>query len=94
MVRQRYYVGNLPFDMCVRTPTSATSSAPTARFSKHTSCATKKRSDPKGFCFVEIETENPQKVVDDLDGIEVGGRKLRVSFADPRPEKRRNETRR
>lgn len=42
---------------------------------------------PRGFCFVELEVDSPQRVIDDLDGSEVGGRNLRVSFADARPEK-------
>ncbi len=87
---QRYYVGNLPFDCC----TDADLRDIFASYGEIKDVHIVRDRDtqkPRGFCFVEIETDNPQKIVDDLDGSEVGGRNLRISFADPRPEKRRDD---
>lgn len=90
---QRFYVGNLPYESC--TDADLRDIFDSHGEVKETHVVRDHDTQrPKGFCFVEIETDNPQKVVDDLDGSEVGGRNLRVNFAEARPEKRRNETRR
>ena len=42
----------------------------------------------KGFAFVEMATEDQaQAAIETLNGKEVGGRALRVSEANPRPER-------
>jgi cold-inducible RNA-binding protein len=42
----------------------------------------------KGFAFIEMATDELAKqAISELDGKEVGGRALRVSEANPRPER-------
>jgi RNA recognition motif-containing protein len=44
--------------------------------------------EPRGFGFVEMEEkEAAQKAITELDGKEIKGRKIRVSEAQPRPER-------
>lgn len=44
--------------------------------------------EPRGFGFVEIaDTEAAQTAIAEVDGKEVKGRKLKVSEAQPRPER-------
>src|SRR5512138_1326783 len=43
---------------------------------------------PRGFAFVTMSTpEEAQKVIDDLNGNELGGRALNVNIARPREER-------
>ena len=41
----------------------------------------------RGFCFVEMETENADKAIAGLDGQDVDGRSLNVNVAKPRVER-------
>lgn len=40
----------------------------------------------KGYGFVEVEDEDAEQVVEQVNGREMGGRKLVVNEAKPRPE--------
>ena len=81
------YVGNLPFD--------ATEGDLRALFADYGTVASaavitdRDTGRSRGFGFVEIEDEAAAgKAVGQLDGAELGGRRLTVNKARPRPERR------
>ena len=81
---KRLFVGNLPF--------SATEAEVRSLFEKQGAVlAVNLISDrdtgrPRGFGFVEMEDADAVKAVQTLDGVDLGGRKLRVSEARERRE--------
>lgn len=45
----------------------------------------------RGFCFVEVSSEDEaQKAIAALNGLEFGGRNIKVAKAEPQPESHRN----
>ena len=81
---KKIYVGNLPF--------SATEDEVRALFSEHGEIESvalitdRETGRPRGFGFVEMETEAADAAIQALDGQEMGGRSLRVNEARPRRE--------
>lgn len=76
------YVGNLPWRM--------TEEELAAVFSQHCqvlSCriiTDRETGRSRGFGFVEVRTEDAERVVEALDGATVGGRAIKVNEAKPR----------
>jgi cold-inducible RNA-binding protein len=76
------YVGNLPY--------SASESEVEQLFAEHGEvlrCSLPIDRDsgrPRGFGFVEMATEDARKAIAALDGMDFGGRDLRVNEAKPR----------
>ncbi|MDR1166157.1 MAG: RNA-binding protein [Deltaproteobacteria bacterium] len=70
------FVGNLPF--------SSTSTEITNLFSQHGTVNSvnliyhRETGRPKGFCFVEMDEEGAEKALKALNGVEFGGRALKV----------------
>ena len=79
----RLYVGNLPF--------SATEESVRALFSKHgtvekVSLITDRETGrPRGFGFVEMSSADAARAIQALNGVDLGGRPLRVNEAQERP---------
>ncbi len=79
----RIYVGNLPF--------SATEDSVRALFSKHgtvekVSLITDRDTGrPRGFGFVEMSSADAARAIQALNGVDLGGRPLRVNEAQERP---------
>jgi RNA recognition motif-containing protein len=79
MSNKRLYVGNLPFD--------ATSEDVRAAFEAHGTVYEvslvndRDTGRPRGFGFVEMDTQGAQAAIVALDSKEFGGRDLRVSEA-------------
>ena len=79
----RLYVGNLPF--------SATEESVRALFSKHgtvekVSLITDRDTGrPRGFGFVEMSSADAARAIQALNGVDLGGRPLRVNEAQERP---------
>lgn len=80
------YVGNLPF--------SASENEVRDLFAAHgevlkcTLPIDRDTGRPRGFAFVEMDDGNAQKAIDALDGVDFGGRSLRVNEARPREDRR------
>jgi len=76
---KRIFVGNLPF--------SATEDEIRALFEKHGAVVSvslitdRDTGRPRGFGFVEMEGADADKAIQALEGLDMGGRKLRVSEA-------------
>ena len=84
-MEKRIYVGNLPF--------SATEAEVREMFAQHGTVLTlelvandRDASRCRGFGFVEMDTEEADVAIEALDGVELGGRPLRVSRARKRRE--------
>jgi RNA recognition motif-containing protein len=79
------YVGNLPW--------SATEDDVRAAFAKFGSVTSVKlindqyTGKPRGFGFVEMDSEGGSKAIDALDGADFGGRNIKVNEAKPRTER-------
>lgn len=79
----RLYVGNLPF--------SATDESVRALFSKHgtvekVSLITDRDTGrPRGFGFVEMSSADAARAIQALNGVDFGGRPLKVNEAQDRP---------
>ncbi len=82
------YVGNLPF--------SCTNEELEGLFSEHGTVNSVKlimdreTGRPRGFAFVEMEQGDAQNAITALNGVEFGGRTLRINEAQERPAPRRN----
>ena len=82
---QRIYVGNLPY--------TATEDEVRQLFANHgevTDCSLpidRETGRPRGFGFVEMETEDATKAMQALDGHNFGGRTLRVNEAQARQDR-------
>ncbi len=80
------YVGNLPF--------SSSENEVRDLFAAHgevlkcTLPIDRDTGRPRGFAFVEMDDGNAQKAIDALDGVDFGGRSLRVNEARPREDRR------
>lgn len=80
------YVGNLPWGTTERELTDA--------FAQHAevlSCriiTDRETGRSRGFGFVEVPAEDVDKVIDALNGMQLGGREIIVNEARPRPDKR------
>lgn len=80
------YVGNLPF--------SATEDEVRALFEQHGTVKSVKLVNdrdtgrPRGFGFVEMEGDQADAAISAINGIEMGGRNLRVNEARERNERR------
>jgi RNA recognition motif-containing protein len=80
------YVGNLPF--------SASENEVTELFASHGEVLKvslpidRDTGRPRGFGFVEMDDANAQTAIDALDGMDFGGRSLRVNEARPREPRR------
>ncbi|MFZ2488538.1 MAG: RNA-binding protein [Anaerolineae bacterium] len=81
----RIYVGNLPF--------SATEDQVRALFQEYGNVEEvslvndRETGRPRGFGFVEMENQGAGAAIQALDGMEYGGRNLRVNEARPREER-------
>jgi RNA recognition motif-containing protein len=79
------YVGNLPF--------SATEEELQGLFSDFGNVRSVKLINdretgrPRGFAFVEMDTGDAAKAINQLNGKDFGGRTLRINEAQPRPER-------
>ena len=79
----RLYVGNLPF--------TATDESVRALFSKHgtvekVSLITDRDTGrPRGFGFVEMSSADAARAIQALNGVDFGGRPLKVNEAQERP---------
>ncbi|MDX1632725.1 MAG: RNA-binding protein [Thermoanaerobaculia bacterium] len=79
---KRIYVGNLPF--------SATDEEVRALFEPHGEVHEvdlihdRQTGRPRGFGFVEMESEDAEEAIEALDGTQMGGRPLKVNEARPR----------
>ncbi|MFP4391790.1 MAG: RNA recognition motif domain-containing protein [Desulfohalobiaceae bacterium] len=79
---KKMYVGNLPF--------SSSEEDVRQLFSQYGSVASvnliqdRQTGRPRGFGFVEMETENADQAIAALDGTDFGGRTLKVNEAKPR----------
>lgn len=79
----RLYVGNLPF--------TATDESVRALFSKHgtvekVSLITDRDTGrPRGFGFVEMSSADAARAIQALNGVDFGGRPLKVNEAQDRP---------
>lgn len=77
------YVGNLPF--------SATEDEIRELFAKHGKVESVKLINdretgrPRGFCFVEMASGDAQTAIAQMNGVNMGGRPLRVNEAQERP---------
>ena len=82
---KRIYVGNLPFQ--------TTEQQVRELFARHgavdsvTMVADAQTGQFRGFCFVEMAPAQADKAIAALNGSAVGGRKLRVNEAQPRPNR-------
>lgn len=82
------YVGNLPF--------SASEQDVRALFEQHgTVDSVKLINDretgrPRGFCFVEMPSTDAQGAIQATNGLDMGGRPLRVNEAQERPQRPRS----
>ncbi|MEE8337881.1 MAG: RNA-binding protein [Dehalococcoidia bacterium] len=80
------YVGNLPF--------SSSENEVRDLFAAHgevlkcTLPIDRDTGRPRGFAFVEMDDGSAQKAIDALDGVDFGGRSLRVNEARPREDRR------
>lgn len=81
----RIYVGNLPF--------SATEDDVRSLFTEYGSVedvslvSDRETGRPRGFGFVEMDNQGANAAIQALDGMEYGGRNLRVNEARPREER-------
>lgn len=81
---KRLYVGNLPF--------SATEETVREAFSAHGEVLNvamimdRETGRPRGFGFVEMDDAGADAAVVAMNGVNFGGRTLRVNEAQPRPE--------
>jgi RNA recognition motif-containing protein len=92
----KFYVGNLPYNVneeelkkffeAYGVVISSSSNAVTIPRDRD-------RGHNRGFGFVEIETENPQEIIDKIDGKVLGERKIRVAKADDDKSKGNNRSR-
>jgi RNA recognition motif-containing protein len=79
------YVGNLPWSVSEEDVREA--------FSQYGSVTSVKlindqyTGKPRGFGFVEMDSEGGAKAIDALDGTDFGGRNIKVNEAKPRPER-------
>ena len=79
---KKIYIGNLPFQ--------ATEDEIRELFGQHgtvhsVSIITDRETGrPRGFGFVEMDAADADKAIPALDGVELGGRNLRVNDAQPR----------
>jgi len=79
------YVGNLPF-----TTTSEDLAAMFRRFGEVKSSQVITDRDTgrsRGFGFVEMDDEEARRAIEELDGSDIGGRKLTVNQAQPRQDR-------
>lgn len=79
------YVGNLPF-----TTTSEDLAAMFRRFGEVKSAQVITDRDTgrsRGFGFVEMDDEEARRAIEELDGSDIGGRKLTVNQAQPRQDR-------
>ncbi len=81
----RIYVGNLPF--------SASEDDVRSLFTEYGSVedvslvSDRETGRPRGFGFVEMDNQGANAAIQALDGLEYGGRNLRVNEARPREER-------
>lgn len=79
---KKIYVGNLPF--------SATEDEVRSLFGQHGTVESvalindRETGRPRGFGFVEMDTEGADAAIRALDGSDMGGRNLKVNEARPR----------
>jgi RNA recognition motif-containing protein len=79
------YVGNLPF--------TSTENEVHEMFSQYGTVETvrlitdRDSGRPRGFGFVEMDDEGAGKVIEALDGTDLGGRNMKVNEARPREER-------
>ncbi len=79
------YVGNLPFNT-----TSEDLAAMFRRFGEVKSAQVITDRDTgrsRGFGFIEMDDEEARRAIEELDGSDVGGRKLTVNQAQPRQDR-------
>ena len=79
----KIYVGNLPF--------TATEDAVRALFAQHGTVESvalmtdREIGRPRGFGFVEMSRADAAKAIQNLNGVDMGGRPLRVNEAQDKP---------
>lgn len=82
------YVGNLPF--------SASEQEVRSLFEQHGKVDSVKLINdretgrPRGFCFVEMSSDEAQGAIQATNGLDMGGRSLRVNEAQERPQRPRS----
>ncbi|MFH1680298.1 MAG: RNA-binding protein [Candidatus Eisenbacteria bacterium] len=82
----KIYVGNLPF--------TATEDEVRSLFEKHGTVHSvnlitdRYTGQPRGFCFVEMDENTAQAAISAINGMDMGGRSLKVDEAKPRRDSR------
>lgn len=85
---KKLYVGNLPF--------STTEEEVRELFAEHGTIETlswithRDTGRFRGFCFVEMDDSEASAAIENLNGVDVGGRPLRVNEAKPREDRDRS----
>lgn len=85
---KKLYVGNLPF--------STTEDEVRGLFAEHgtvdslTWITHRDTGRFRGFCFIEMEESAAAEAIEKLNGVDVGGRPLRVNEAKPREDRDRS----
>ena len=83
---RKLYVGNLPFETGEDDLQTLFSQA--GEIASISVVRDQMTGRPRGFAFVEMSTdEGAQNAIRDLDGKDVGGRKVTVNEARPKPER-------
>jgi cold-inducible RNA-binding protein len=92
MFNMKLYVGNLPHSLTEQELQEVFS--PYGEVTSVTIIKDKFTGEPRGFGFVEIaEAAGAQEAIEKVNDKEVKGRRLRVSEAQPRPERGRSDSR-
>ena len=79
MANKTLYVGNLPY--------SSTEDEVREIFSSYGPVGDVRIIGSKGFGFIEVPEENMAAAIEAINGQEMGGRRLTVNEARPRPER-------
>ncbi len=82
----RFFIGNLSWN--VRDEDLAELGAPHGEVTDAKVITDRDTGRSRGFGFLTIETDNPQAVIQALDGQEVDGRAIRVNEAENKPRDR------
>jgi len=83
----RFFIGNLSWN--VRDEDLAQLGAPHGEVTDAKVIMDRDTGRSRGFGFLTIETNNPQAVIQALDGQELDGRAIRVNEAENKPQRER-----
>lgn len=81
----RIYVGNIPFNATEEDIRSAFSQC--GPVTKVDIVMDRETGRPRGFAFVELDDASAQRAIAELDGAELGGRRMTVNVAKERPQR-------